>query len=182
MISQKIPPQFFLIDGMTSTHSSIRFCPSTKPFYSDHDDLIRLRIELESSSPNPSSPSLSSLFFDQISSLNSSINDHTVSKMIISFGHIYFLQYPEQYSLNHPYPKRLDCLLTKHFLPPLFDTFFPSTILERIEISKDNSHCLQQVFSRTNRKIKREVNSSHILQFILPFQFSISNIMIMVYT
>lgn len=179
MISQKIPPQFILIDGMTSIDAPIRFCPSTKPFYFDHDDLIRLRIEVEYSSPNPSSPSLSSLFFDQISSLNSPINDHIVSKMIISFGYIYLLQYPEQYSSNDPYPKRLDCLLTKHFLPPLYDTFFPSTILERIEINRDNSHCLQQIFSRKNRKIKREVISS--VHFRLLIVFSTSNMMIMVY-
>lgn len=158
MISQKIPPQVFLIDGMTSSFSPIRLYPSTKPFYSDHNDLTRLRIELEilSSNPSKSSPSLSSLFFDQISSLNYAINRQEVSKMIISFGHIYLLQY----ILTDQNPRRLDALVANHFLPPLFDTFFPSTILERIEITNDNTHCLQQIFSRTNRRIKREVNHS----------------------
>lgn len=161
MISQKIPPQFFLIDGMTSTFSPIRLCPSTKPFYSDHDDLVRLRIELELSSSNPSrssSPSLASLFFDQISSLNYPINHQEVSTMVISFGNIYLLRYPEQSSLDNSNPRRLNDLLANHFLPPLFDTFSPSTILERIEINTGNIHCLQQIFSRTNRRIKREVS------------------------
>jgi hypothetical protein len=154
MICNKIPPQFFLIDGMISSCTSIKLCPSTKPYYSEHEDLIRLRIELESLS---SSPSLSSLFFDQLSSFQYSINDNELSKMIISFGYIYLLKYKEQNLINNQYPKTLNCLLNNHLLPPLFDTFFPSTILERIEITKDNNHYLQQIFYKSNLTIKREV-------------------------
>jgi hypothetical protein len=160
MIYNKIPPQFFLIDGMISSSSSIRFFPSTKPFYSDHNDLTRLRIELESFS---SSPSLSSLFFEQLSSFEYSINNNDLTKMIISFGHIYLLKYPEQFLFDNQYPKRLNSLLINHFLPPLFDTFFPSTILERIEITKENSHYLQQVFSKSNHTIKREVRNRYFI-------------------
>jgi hypothetical protein len=160
MVYNKIPAQFFLIDGMVSFSSSIQLCPSTKSFYSEHNDLIRLRIELESLSPDhvkSSSPSLSSLFFDQLSSLSYSITDNELSKMIISFGDIYLLKYKEQLLFNNPSPKRLDCLVNNHFLPPLFNTFFPSTILERIEITRENCHCYQQIFYKSNHTIKREV-------------------------
>jgi hypothetical protein len=83
--------------------------------------------------------------------------------MIISFGHIYLLKYPGQFLFDNQYPKRLNSLLTNHFLPPLFDTFFPSTILERIEITKENSHYLQQVFSKSNHTIKREVRNRYFI-------------------
>jgi hypothetical protein len=86
--------------------------------------------------------------------------------MIISFGYIYLLKYPEQIFNDKQYPKTLNCLINNHFLPPLFDTFFPSTLLERIEITKDNTHCLQQIFYEFNHSIKREVNS------ILLFYYS----------
>jgi len=160
MISNKIPAQFFLIDGMISSCSSIQLNLSTKPFYSEHDDLTRFRIELECLSIDnfkSSSPSLSSLLFDQLSSFEYSINNNELSKMIISFGYIYLLKYKEQFLINNSYPKTLNCLLNNHFLPPLFDTFFPSTILERIEITKENNHCLQQIFYQSNHTIKREV-------------------------
>jgi hypothetical protein len=177
MIYNKIPPQIFLIDGMISSSSSIRFCPSTKPFYSDHNDLTRLRIELESFSSDyfqSSSPSLSSLFFDQLSSFEYSINTE-LSKMIISFGYIYLLKYPQQFLFDKQYPKHLNSLLINHFLPPLFDTFFPSTILERIEITKDNSHYLQQIFSKSNHRIKREVKKNRFICFSFFSIFSTLN-------
>jgi len=167
MICNKIPPQFFLIDGMISPCSSIRLCPSTKPYYSEHNDLTRLRIELEPlSSDNfkSSLPSLSSLFFDKISSFQYSINNNELSKMIISFGSIYLLKYEQEFIINNQYPKTLDNLLNNHFLPPLFDTFFPSTILERIEITKENCQCLQQIFYKSNHTIKREVKDGFFLK------------------
>jgi hypothetical protein len=150
---------------MNST-SSIEFYPSTKPFYSEHEDLSRLCIKLESSSNDyfkSSSPSLSSIFFDQLSLFDYSITDNDSSKIIISFGYIYLLKYKEQILIDASYPKTLDSLLNHHFLPPLFDTFFPSTILERIEISKENSHQLQQIFYKSNQTLKREVKYSLIL-------------------
>jgi hypothetical protein len=145
---------------MTSFSSSIKLCSSSKPFYSEHNDLIRLRIELESFSTDQlksSSPSLSSLFFDQLCSLEYSSNDNEFSKLIISFGYIYLLKYNEKFLNDKSYPKTLNSLLNNHFLPPLFDTFFPSTILERIEITHENSHYLQQIFYKSNHRIKREV-------------------------
>jgi len=145
---------------MISSSSLIQLCSSTKPFYSEHNDLIRLRIELEFCSNNHLkfySSSLSSFLFEQVSSFDYSINNNQLSKLIISFGFIYLLKYKEQILIDKQYPKTLDCLVNKHFLPPLFDTFFPSTILERIEITKENNHCLQQIFYKSNQKIKREV-------------------------
>ncbi|CAF1495011.1 unnamed protein product [Adineta steineri] len=151
----KIPPQFFLIDGMISSSSSIQLCSSTKSFYSEHYDLTRLRIELELLSSNQFK-SCSSLLYEQISSCQYSMNDNELLKMIISFGNIYLLKYKDQVISNSSYPKTLDSLINNHFLPPLFDTFFPSTILERIEITKENSHCLQQIFYKYNHQIKRK--------------------------
>lgn len=145
---------------MLSSHSSINFYPSTKPYYSEHSDLIRLRIELEPSSPNyfhSSSPSSSSIFFNQLSSIQYSLNNNELSKLIISFGYIYLLKYQDEYFIKNSYPKRLDYLINNHFLPPLFDTFFSSTILEKIEITKENNSYLQQIFYKPNHTIKREV-------------------------
>ncbi|CAF5094722.1 unnamed protein product, partial [Rotaria magnacalcarata] len=159
ILYNKIPSQFFLIDGMISLRSSTQLHPSTKPFYCEHNDLIRLRIELEQLSNEHFKtylPSLSSLFFEQLSSFQYSINDNEVSKMIISYGYIYLLKYQEQMLSLTQSPKTLESLLNNHFLPPLFDTFFPSTILERIEITKDNAHCLQQIFYKRNHTIKQE--------------------------
>ncbi|CAF3878794.1 unnamed protein product [Rotaria sp. Silwood2] len=174
ILNDKIPAQIFLIDGMISLSSSIQLCPSTKPFYSEHKDLIRLRIELDllsSENFKPYLPSLSSLFFQQLSSLQYSINDNELSKIIISFGYIYLLEYKEQLLTNEQYPKTLDSLLNNNFLPPLYDTFFPSTILERIEITKDNSHCLQQIFYKSNHTIKQEYieSTSNSLCLVFPW-------------
>ncbi|CAF1212000.1 unnamed protein product [Adineta ricciae] len=149
----EIPPQFILIDGMASSSSPIRLSSSPKPFYVEHGDLVRFRIELPLFS---SSPSLSSLFINQLSSLQPTINPNQFSTFVISFGYIYLLKYPEQRFASSDYPKTLDCLLNQHFLPSLSTTFLPSTILERIEITEDNSHCLQQVFYKPNHRIKRE--------------------------
>ena len=145
---------------MISSSSSIQLCPSTKPFYSEHNDLIRLRIELLCLSNDylkQSSPSLSSLFFEHLSSYKYSINSNELSEMVISFGYIYLLKYENQMIIDKQSSKTLDSLLNNHFLPPLYNTFFPSTILERIEITKENSDCLQQIFYKSNRTIKREV-------------------------
>ncbi|CAF3120665.1 unnamed protein product [Rotaria socialis] len=174
ILYNKIPSQFFLIDGMTSLYSSIQLHLSTKPFYSEHNDLIRLRIELELLSNEHFKtylPSLSSLFFEQLSSFQYSINDNEVSKLIISYGYIYLLKYQEQMLSLTQSPKTLESLLNNHFLPPLFDTFFPSTILERIEITKDNAHCLQQIFYKLNHTIKQEYmeSISDSLCLVLPW-------------
>lgn len=144
---------------MISVCSSIQLSPSMNPFYSDHKDLIRLRIsteQLSNESMKPYLPSLSSLFFEQISSFQYSINDNSITKLVISYGYIYLLKYKEQIFDVKRYCKTLDVLLN-NFLPPLFDTFFPSTILERIEITKENADCLQQIFYRSNQTIKKEV-------------------------
>ena len=157
---------------MASVCSSIQLYPSIKPFYSEHNDLVRLCIELEPSHNKNfklSLPSLSSLFFEQISSWQCSINDNGPLKMIISFGHIYLLKYKEHFSTTKQHPKTLDLLIQNHFLPPLFDTFFPTTILERIEITKDNSHCLQQIFYKSNHTIQREVKYRDIRQVAIEY-------------
>jgi len=164
MIDSKIPPQFFLIDGMTCLSSFIRLKPSTKSSYTQHNHLTHLRIELDSlpcDHLKSSFPSLSSLFFDQLSTLDySTTNTNQIYTMNISFGYIYLLKYPEQQQyLENNLPNNLDSLINQHFLPPLFDTFFPSTILERIEIQKDNLQSLQQIFYKLNHRIKREVHA-----------------------
>lgn len=166
---------------MLSSNSSIDLYPSTKPYYSEHSDLIRLRIELKLLSPNnyiSSSPSLSSIFFDQIYSSPSSQysinNRNELSKLIISYGYIYLLKYNEEYFLQNSYPKLLNNLIRNHFLPPLFDTFLPSTILEKIEITKENHFYLQQIFYQSNHTIKREVNQikfSSFFSLLDPFVF-----------
>ena len=150
---------------MTSSTSSIQLHPSTKPYYSEHNDLIRFRLEFDSLSSDPlksSFPSLSSIFYDQLSSIDYSNNTNEFSSIIISFGYIYLLKYPEQNLPKNSCPKTIDSLLNNHFLPPLFDTFFPSTILERIEITNDNSQILQQIFYQSNHTIKREVPNSFL--------------------
>lgn len=155
-----MPVQLFLIDDMTSCYPSIQLCPSRKPFYSEHSDLMRLRIELEPLPKNnekPCVPSLSSILFEQLSSCQYSMDNNGALKMIISFGYIYLLKYKEQSLRNTKNPETLDCLINQHFLPPLYNTFFPSTILERIEIVNDNAHCLQQIFYKSNHTIKQEV-------------------------
>jgi hypothetical protein len=56
----------------SSSSSSIQLCQSTKPFYSEHNDLTRLRIELlplPNDNFQQNSPSLSTLFFNELSSL-----------------------------------------------------------------------------------------------------------------
>ena len=156
---------------MESFSSPIRLSSSSKPFYVEHDDLVRFRIELPLFS---SSPSLSSLFINQLSSLQPTINSDQFSTFVISFGYIYLLKYPEQRFASSDYPKTLDCLLNQHFLPSLSTTFLPSTILERIEITEDNSHCLQQVFYKPNHRIKREVNDISTYFIFRKFHFSSS--------
>ncbi|UJR30133.1 hypothetical protein I4U23_017674 [Adineta vaga] len=165
---KEIPPQFLLIDGMTSFKSSIRLSSSTKPFYSEHTDLTRFRIELDFYS---SSPSLSSLFFEQLSTLLTVIHPNEYSSMIISFGYIYLLKYPEQNRQTIDSSKTIDSLLNHHFLPSLGDTFFPSTILERIEINQENAECLQQIFYKSNHRIKREYieSISDSLYLVFPW-------------
>ena len=146
----QIPSQWILIDGLASFSSPIRFSRSNRPFYSEHEDLIRLRID-----PFPSSPStsLSSLFFEQISQLTIPVNDQSSSELVISFGSFYLLNYSERVTP----PERLDSLINDHCLPPLFETFVPSTILECIEITEHNLDCFQQVFYRSNQQLKEEV-------------------------
>jgi hypothetical protein len=166
---------------MISSCSSIKLCPSSKPFYSEHNDLIRLRIELLNLSDDyfkQNSPSLSSLFFDQLSSHKYLINNNELSEIVISFGYIYLLKYQNEILIDKPYPKTLDSLLNNHFLPPLCNTFFPSTILERIEITEENFDYFQQIFYKSNHTIKREVLNfiSHKYFFLFLFYFSILNI------
>lgn len=147
---------------MSTTSTHIQLIPSTKPFYSEHSDLTRLQIELRPSTSTQSksiSPSLSALLFDQITSYGFSIGAHESSVMVISFGHLYLLKYPDQINSTTNSPQTLDSLQQHHFLPPLFDTFLPSTILERIEITASNAHCLQQIFFKSNHSIRREVDA-----------------------
>jgi hypothetical protein len=149
--SMQIPSQWVMIDGITSLSSPIRFSRSNRPFYSEHADLIRLRIDLLPLNP---STSLLSLFFEQISQLTIPVNDHSSSVLVISFGYFYLLNYSERVTP----PERLDSLINNHFLPPLYETFVPSTILECIEITDENLDCFQQIFFRGNHQLKDEVN------------------------
>ena len=149
---------------MISVRSPIQFHHSTKPFYAEHDDLVRLRLELiptvSPSSFHPftqTPPSLSSLLFEQVSSLPSWTAEHRCSQLIVSFGSFYLLQYPNSTRSDDALPSNLDSLINDHFLPPLCNTFFPSTILERIEINHETRHCLQEIFYQCDHRIKREV-------------------------
>lgn len=147
----QIPSQWVLIDGMTSLSSPIRFSRSNRPFFTEHEDLIRLRINLLPSNP---STSLLSLFFEQITQLTLPMNDRSSAELVISFGSFYLLNYSERATR----PERLDSLINDRFLPPLYETFVPSTILECIEITDENLDCFQQIFFRGNQKLKDEVN------------------------
>ena len=155
---------------MISDRSPIQFYHCNKPFYSEHADLVRLRVELvptvSPSSVQPfaqTPPSLSSLLFEQVSSLPSCSADHRSSQLIISFGSFYLLKYRDPSCSDDALPSNLDSLINDHCLPALRNTFFPSTILERIEINQETRHCLQEIFYQCDHRIRREVDTRSMI-------------------
>ena len=151
---------------------NISLSPSEHPFYSQHEDLTRFRIKLLPTtiqSPCKSAPlpsPLSSLYYEQISLLNSLLTQQKSMNFIVSFGYFYLLKYAK-HANEAKRPQTLNSLIKNHFLPSLDDTFFPSTILERIEISDDYIDCFHQIFYRANHQIKREVNFVSLLVLFL---------------
>ena len=152
---------------MNSICPLIRFSPWNGRFYSQHDDLIRLRLELlpNSTQNGPiSSLCLASLLFEHISKPKIQINDKSSIVLTISFGYFYLLKYPTKHSNNHQhFPKDINILINQHCLPSLYDTFLPSTILERIEVNENNADTLQQIFFKSNHRIKTEVMQCDIV-------------------
>jgi len=157
---KKIPSQFVLIDGMNSISPPIRLIPSNKPFYSQHEDFIRVRLELLPtgiSNAFISSSSLASLLFEQIAALKIPMKHRSTMKLSISFGYFYLLKDSKDQRIL---PKDLQTLINEYFLP--------STI---IEMTKKNEFSLQQIFYKSNHQIRDEYMESNDdrLQLIFPW-------------